>query len=385
MRAAAPSVAVLIPDRVQFSAYYGGALARWTFEVYQLLQQDFRVTVFGFPTPKEDLYPLPYVSSRSGAHLCETIARVPWLRRYQHRVWLRSLAGQLRQFQVAHIHNRPAWVSWLRTQGYRGRIILHLQNDHLGHWTAEMLDHLAAALDQVVVCSTYLREQFAPKSRLIAGKTRVIFNGVNTRLFHPREDLRQPKTIFFVGKLIPDKGVLQLAQAYREVLKNHPEAKLVIGGSTGFGTHQETPYVRQVRELVESLRREHGVPVEFAGYLHHDDELPRWFQRATIFSCPSLFQEPFGLVNAEAMACATPVVATNRGGVPEVLGGTGALVNPEDIPAFSASLSRLLANPDECRRLGRDGYQRCRQQFDWEVIARTWLALLGEICSHSQT
>jgi spore coat protein SA len=376
----APSVAVLIPDRVQFSAYYGGALARWTYEVYKRLEEDLRVTVFGFPTRKEDLYPLPYVSHRAGAYICETIARVPLLRRYQHRVWLQALAKHLRQFDVVHIHNRPACVGWLRTCGYRGRMVLHLQNDHLGHWTPEMLENLASAVDWVVVCSTYLREQFARKSPPLAEKARVIFNGVNTQLFYPREDLRAPKTIFFVGKFVPDKGVLQPAQAYREVLKAHPDARLVIGGSTGFGTHEGTPYVRQVRELVESIRGDRGVQVEFAGYLHHDKELPTWFQRATIFSCPSLFQEPFGLVNAEAMACATPVVGTNRGGVPEVLADTGALLDPEDTLSFSASLSHLLSNPDERRRMGYAGYERCWKLFDWDVIAQAWLSLLREAC-----
>ena len=372
-----PSVAVLIPDRVKFSAYYGGALARWTYEVYKRLEKDLQVTVFGFPTRKEDLYPLPYISNWVGAHVCEAIARAPLLRQYQHQVWLRSLLKRLRPFSLVHIHNRPAWVSWLRDYGYQGRIVLHLQNDHLGHWTAEMLDGLASAVDRVVVCSTYLREQFAPKSASIAGKASVIFNGVNTRLFNPREELREPKTIFFVGKVIPDKGVLQLVQAYREVLKADPDAKLVIAGATGFGTHEETPYVRQVRELVESIHRHHGGQIEFAGYLHHDRELPGWFQRATVFSCPSLFQEPFGLVNAEAMACATPVVATNRGGVPEVLAETGVLVDPEDTASFSASLSRLLASPDERRRIGRAGYERCRRLFDWDVIAQAWLSLLN--------
>lgn len=379
----APSVAVLIPDHVQFSAYYGGALARWTYEVYKRLEQDLRVTVFGFPTRQEDLYPLPYVSNWAGAYLCEAIARVPVLGRYEHRVWLRSLAKRLRQFDVVHIHNRPAWVGWLRSCGYRGRIVLHLQNDHLGHWTTGMLDKLASTVDRVVVCSTYLHERFAPKSFPMAEKARVIFNGVNTQLFYPREDLREPKTIFFVGKFVPDKGVRQLVQAFREVLKAHPDAKLVVAGSTGFGTHEETPYVRQVRELVGSIRRDNRGQVEFAGYLHHDNQLPIWFQRATIFSCPSLFQEPFGLVNAEAMACATPVVGTNRGGVPEVLAETGALVNPEDTLSFSARLSHLLSSPDERRRMGHAGYERCRMLFDWDVIAKAWLSLLRETCGLS--
>ncbi|MGD0179633.1 MAG: glycosyltransferase family 4 protein, partial [Terriglobales bacterium] len=106
--------------------------------------------------------------------------------------------------------------------------------------------------------------------------------------------------------------------------------------------------------------------------------LPSWFQRATIFSSPSLFQEPFGLVNAEAMACATPVVGAKRGGIPEVLGSAGRLIDPENIEDFASTLSRLLASPRECEHLGTAAYERCRQMFDWRLIAARWVALLKQ-------
>jgi glycosyltransferase involved in cell wall biosynthesis len=150
----------------------------------------------------------------------------------------------------------------------------------------------------------------------------------------------------------------------------------VIGGATGFGVHQETPYVRQVRELAASLEKSRNAQIQFTGYLHHDKDLPSWFQRAAIFSSPSLFQEPFGLVNAEAMACATPVVASNRGGIPDVLGGAGRLVNPENTEEYAAVLSELLGKPELCASLGRAGYERCRELFDWSAIAKTWIPVI---------
>ena len=240
-----------------------------------------------------------------------------------------------------------------------------------------MLDALAPCLNAVVVCSAHLRDTFAPKSKLLAAKTHVVFNGVNTDLFHPRDDLREPKTIFFVGRFDSEKGVLQLVNAYSKVLKDHPESKLVIGGTTGFGTHQQTPYVRQVQELAHSIMQNNGAQIQFTGYIHHDRDLPAWFQRATVFACPSLFHEPFGLVNAEAMACATVVVGSNRGGIPEVLGDTGYLVNPEDVEAFAHALSEVLTNAGRRHQLGQAAFQRARRMFDWKVIAGTWIELLG--------
>ena len=251
--------------------------------------------------------------------------------------------------------------------------LLHLQNNHLGHWTASMLDALEPQLDGIAVCSSFLRETFVKRSSALASKTKVIFNGVNTQLFYPHEETREAKTIFFVGRFDEEKKVLQLVRAFGRVLDRHPDAVLVIGGTTGFGVHRETDYVREVRKAAHSLVRDRNARIHFPGYIHHDRDLPGWFQRATVFCCPSLFQEPFGLVNTEAMACGTPVVGSNRGGIPEVLGETGILVSPEDTEQFAAVLSDLLENPCWRASLGHAAYQRCREWFDWDIVAAAGL------------
>jgi spore coat protein SA len=239
-----------------------------------------------------------------------------------------------------------------------------------------MLDELARYLEVVAVCSEYLRSTFAAKSPSLAAKTRVVSNGVNTNLFFPREEWRQLKTIFFVGRFHPEKGILQLVQSFTRVLKAHPDAKLVIGGSTGFGAHVPTPYVREVEALAGSIAQSNPGSVQFTGYLHHDRDLPAWFQRATFFASPSIFQEPFGLVNAEAMACATPVAGSKRGGIPEVLGDAGMLIDPEDVEGFADAMCTLLGNPEYARKLGCAAHQRCLELFDWQIIAECWNSLL---------
>jgi spore coat protein SA len=369
------TVAVLLSSREKFSAYYGGALARWTYEVYSRLGSLLEVTVFGYPTAPDDLYPLRHATS-SVWRLCDFTSQIPVARRYEENLWLRALFSRLQAFDLIHIHNRPQWVRVLRDFGYEGTIVLHLQNDHLGHWTPGMLDELAQKLEAVAVCSEYLRNTFAAKSPSLASKTKVILNGVNTDLFFPKEELRERKTIFFVGRFHPEKGVLQLVQAHARVLKVHPDAKLVIGGSTGFGVHEHTPYVREVASRASSIVNNRPGSIQFTGYLHHDRDLPAWFQKATLFTCPSIFQEPFGLVNAEAMACAAPVIGSRRGGIPEVLGETGVLIDPEDVAGFAEAMCMLLSNPDYSAKLGRAAHQRSRVMFDWAVVAQRWHSLL---------
>jgi spore coat protein SA len=369
-------VGVLLSGREQFSPYFGGALARWTYEVYSRLRHSADVTVFGYPTVAEHLYNLPHHTSAVW-RTCDFVSTIPLLRRWDEPLWLRGLIKHLRQCDMLHIHNRPQWAPALRRLGYDGTIWLHLQNNHLGHWTSSMLDALAPQLQGVAVCSTFLRGTFADRSPSLAAKTKVVFNGVNMQLFTPRDDVREPKTIFFVGRFEEEKGIFQLVQAYGHLLDRHPDATLVIGGASGFGVHQETGYVRKVRHLAQSLIENRGARIHFPGYIHHDRDLPGWFQRAAVFACPSLFEEPFGLVNAEAMACGTPVVGSNRGGIPEVLGDAGLVSNPEDTEAFASALSKLLGDLELRQSLGRKSHLRCCERFDWDAIARQWAEMIG--------
>lgn len=376
------SVAILLSGREQFSIYYGGALARWTYEVYSRLRNRIDASVFGFPTDPATAYPLSHDSS-NWWRACSLLSRVPFLRRYEDGLWLRALMPRLRHFSVVHIHNRPQWARRLRSLGYSGTIVLHLQNDHLGHWSTAMLDALAPDITGLVVCSDYLRKRSVGDSADLNRKTTVIFNGVNTELFVPKNDIRESKTIFFVGCFIPEKGPLQLVDAYAQVLLTHPDARLVIGGSTSFGTHEQTEYVREVHRRAALIQSRQQASIEFPGYIHHDRDLPAFFQRATLFTSPSLFQEPFGLVNAEAMACATPVVGSNRGGIPEVLGDTGCLIDPENTAQYAQALTDLLSDSGDRGRLGCAALERSRKMFDWSVIADAWAAYVCDLAGGS--
>jgi starch synthase len=107
---------------------------------------------------------------------------------------------------------------------------------------------------------------------------------------------------------------------------------------------------------------------------------------ATVFVCPSVY-EPLGIVNLEAMACGTAVVASDVGGIPEVVvdGGTGRLVHYDeaDPRAFEAGLAaavaELLADPSRAAELGRAGRERAVAEFGWDAIAEQTLALYQSV------
>ncbi len=109
---------------------------------------------------------------------------------------------------------------------------------------------------------------------------------------------------------------------------------------------------------------------------------------ATVFVCPSVY-EPLGIVNLEAMACATAVVASDVGGIPEVVddGATGSLVHydADDPTGFEASLAgavnALVADPEKATRYGLAGRQRCINEFSWAHIAEQTLEIYRKVSS----
>jgi alpha-maltose-1-phosphate synthase len=226
-----------------------------------------------------------------------------------------------------------------------------------------------------------------------AGRVRVIRNGIDTDQYRPDPgtdvlaaygvDPARPSVIF-VGRITRQKGVPHLLDA---ALAIDPAAQLVLCAGA-----PDTPELgREVAEKVDRIRRERGGVVWIEKMLERR-EVIQLLTHATAFVCPSVY-EPLGIVNLEAMACETAVVATATGGIPEVVADTetGLLVpfdsdgagGPRDPARFAADIAervnRLLADPGLAERMGRAGRRRAVEQFSWTAIAAETAALYTEL------
>jgi spore coat protein SA len=266
----------------------------------------------------------------------------------------------------------------LREAGYKGLLIGHLHNGHLAHWSGTELDELSKTLDCIVSCSNFMASTYTKRSQSIAAKSVVAYNGVDLNVFSPTETPRSEKQIFFVGRFSEQKGVLPLVEAFETVFRTHRDAQLVIGGSSGFGTHQESNYVRAVRSKADQLINK-GAQIKFTGYIDHYRQLPDYFRQASIAAFPSVFEEPFGMVICEAMACGTPVVASARGGIPEVLGDAGKLTEPEPT-RLASDLLHVIENRPLRKEMSRMGLARVRK-FGWANSAERWRSILQTVAS----
>jgi starch synthase len=226
-----------------------------------------------------------------------------------------------------------------------------------------------------------------------AGRIRVIRNGIDTEQYRPDPgtdvlaaygvDPDRPSVIF-VGRITRQKGVPHLLDA---ALAIDPDAQLVLCA----GAPDTLQLGREVADKVARIRQERGGIVWIEKMLERR-EVVQLLTHATVFVCPSVY-EPLGIVNLEAMACATAVVATDTGGIPEVVadGETGLLVpfdsdgasGPRDPVRFAADIAervnRLLADPDLARRMGQAGRRRAVEQFSWSAIAAETAALYAEL------
>ncbi|QJS08744.1 glycogen synthase [Streptomyces argyrophyllae] len=240
------------------------------------------------------------------------------------------------------------------------------------------------AADAVIAVSGAMRDDIlACYPALDPARVHVVHNGIDTRLYRPDHgtdaltrhgiDPTRPY-VLFVGRITRQKGVPHLLRAVRDV---DPGAQVVLCAGA-----PDTPEIdREFQELFEELRRVR------AGVFWIPQMLPRTeviqlLTHAAVFACPSVY-EPLGIVNLEAMACGTPVVASRVGGIPEVVddGLTGLLVDADD--DFESGLARaldtVLGDPDAARRMGEAGRARAVGEFGWDAVARRTAGLYEEI------
>ena len=165
--------------------------------------------------------------------------------------------------------------------------------------------------------------------------------------------------VLFLGTLDARKNIGGLLQAYGQLLSSHPNVpRLILAGA---------PTTDAAKWLDDLARPPLAGHVEHLGYVDADRRASL-FQGARIIVLPS-FEEGFGLPVLEAMAAGVPVVASNRGSLPEVVGDAGLLVNPVETEALASAIGRLLSEPALWQTLRQKGLDRARQ-FNWDQTAR---------------
>ncbi|HML02446.1 MAG TPA: glycosyltransferase family 4 protein [Candidatus Bathyarchaeia archaeon] len=202
---------------------------------------------------------------------------------------------------------------------------------------------------------------------------RIVPNGVDTEIFRPNNKLRARNLLLFVGRIVPNKGLHILLKSLEYV--KSPVTLVIIGPRSSFSPAYYDEILRYINRLNETTTHK----ISFLG-VQTKEELIRWYQRATIFVCPSL-SEPFGIVNLEAMSCGTPVIASSVGGIPEVVKNNknGILVRCGVSEELAHAIQSLLDNRDLRNAFSEDGREWVVKNFSSQVIARYLLRLYNSM------
>lgn len=181
--------------------------------------------------------------------------------------------------------------------------------------------------------------------------------------------IREPGYVLHVGTLEPRKNLVRLVEAYALVRRRQGDATppLVFAGGNGWDND----------EIFATVKRHHLTEhVQFLGFVD-DADLPSLYHGATIFAYPSLY-EGFGIPVLEAMACGVPVLTSSVSSIPEIVGDTAILVQPQNTQQIAEGLQHLLEDAELRRDLGRRGLQRSKQ-FSWRETAKATLAAYNSL------
>jgi len=298
--------------------------------------------------------------------------------------WYANLAGVLgaQLYGVPHVltaHSLEPLRPWKAEQlggGYK-----------ISSWAERQAYESADAI--VAVSHGMKRDVLEAYPFVDPARVHVIYNGIDTDLFAPDPgtsvlstygiDTSRPYVIF-VGRVTRQKGLRHLIRAAADFA---PEVQVVLCAGA-----PDTPEIAEETEAGVAALAAKRDGVIWIREAVSRSELPQLMTHAAAFVCPSVY-EPLGIVNLEAMACRTPVVASAVGGIPEVVedGVTGLLVAYHDVSeaqfeaGLAGAVNDLLADPARAEAMGAAGRQRAVEEFGWATIARQtyelYAALIG--------
>jgi glycogen synthase len=288
---------------------------------------------------------------------------------------------------VAHAHTWYADMAglWIRTL-HRIPLVVTLHSmEPLRPWKADQLGSgyllsswiektAVEAADRVIGVSAKMRDDIIEHFHVDPSKVVVLHNGIDpdryvyveARDHLERLGVKEPY-VLFVGRITDQKGIFHLLEAARKLPSG---VQVVLCASA-----PDTP------EIEERLRK--AVPqhpnVLWIYEMVKPEVVKQLYSHAAVFCCPSVY-EPFGIINLEAMACRTPVVASAVGGILEVVedGKTGLLVPPARPDELASALRRVLEDPKMARAMGEAGRKRVEDKFSWASVAARTEEVYGE-------
>jgi glycosyltransferase involved in cell wall biosynthesis len=317
---------------------------------------------------------------------------------------------------VVHVMSCPQFAPALRRALPTAALVLHLHDALHLRLPAALAGQRLARFGAVATCSPWLEQSLRERFPRMADCIHHVGNGVDLAAFTPaplsaRTD--SDKTLLFVGRISPEKGVHVLVDAFAMLRERFRDLHLELVGAPGLlplglmrligldeGAGALAYYgagpLGQIRAQILSGGRGYlealqaRLPPTERGALHvrgslPHDRLPEVYRAAAVLVMPSVCEEPFPLPAAEAMACGLPVVATRSGGLSGLVehGVSGLLVERGDVVGLSEAIANLLEAPELRASMATAARARAERLFGWERAARRLMDLSEQVAAWS--
>ena len=366
----------LLPGNESFSASSGLAIAH---DIANIMRFDDSAIVvcrdsddsWDYPADRQIVIPKMRVFGRmKGRKYIPRWITSPFFRRI-----FRPLLSILESGDIVWCHNQPffctALASSIRAKG--ALLVYHAHNPLTDRPTRAAFRVFTP--DACIFVSDAIRQR-ALKWMPWLTNTYVVHNGADDSVFYPVSLENRPRNpvpvVLFVGRLVPIKGVHVLIEAMRILQERKVNVLCRIVGSSFLQGSKVTSYVR-------GLLEKHPSNVEFKGFCSHTD-VANQYRAADMLCCPSVWQEPFGNVNIEAMACGIPVVATRVGGIPEIAAEGGiVLVEPNSAVDLADALQKLAEDESLRNQVAADGLRAFQRRFKWAAICTQYQAIARKV------
>jgi len=311
---------------------------------------------------------------------------VPWTLQFNIALLEKSvsLLNELKSINVIHAHDwLVAHAAASLKHAYRIPLVATIHATEYGRHQGHLPGPMNKLIHQVewwltfesvrtICCSEYMMEQITTIFELPDDKVDVIPNGIDIESFRkaPNVDIHRKKfvpagdkLVFFVGRLVYEKGVQTVIEAMPIILSKIPNVTFVVAGSG--------PHMNQLKSLVCTFGLEEKVI--FTGHID-SETLCAFYRSADLTVVPSLY-EPFGMVVLESMAMGTPTIVADTGGLSEIVvhEETGLKFEPGSPESLAEAMLRVLTDKELSRRLTNDAIAYLGERYNWERIARRTL------------
>lgn len=290
---------------------------------------------------------------------------------------------QEKDFDIILIENRPAYALKIKKIS-NAKLVYHLHNEKLDKMVPKFQEIYDAA-DSILTVSNYIKKCVQTINPLDK-KAQTIYNGINLAAF--RKNVTIDRTalgfrnddfvLIFSGRINREKGIMELIEAMNQLI-DYPQIKLMVLGSSFYGNvTDEDDFTHELRFKAESLKER----IIFTGFIPYPD-IPKYLSIADVAVIPSVWDDPFPTTVLEAQATGLPIIATNRGGIPEEVTEDNSILLQTDehfVNNLANAILELYQHPEKRKQMSAASLERSKL-FDKETYAKNFFKALEGVHS----